>query len=300
MTQTQDAAAHAATFTLGRPEQSTPASSAGAAASTCCGRWSPASCPPPPVMATCSTSSRLEAERGPGRRRAAPQEFHYNPLGSVHGGVISTLLDTAAGCAVHSTLPAGVGYTSLDLHHKFLRPVTVASGRLRCEGTVIQRGRRTALAEARLNDERRPAGRARHVHLHDLPDAGRLRFRAHLCMRARALGFRGGGLSGLPLPASRLPLPASGLPLPASGLPDFALPGFRLAACRFPLFPLPASGLPAFGLRAFPASGLPASGFRFGLPASGLPGFGVDFFKGYPSFSSLCAQDSNDRGRTAA
>jgi uncharacterized protein (TIGR00369 family) len=79
-------------------------------------------------------------------------EFHDNPLGGVHGGVISTLLDTAAGCAVHSTLGAREGYTSLDLSVKFLRPVTVDSGLLGCEGTVISRGRRTALAEARLTD----------------------------------------------------------------------------------------------------------------------------------------------------
>jgi uncharacterized protein (TIGR00369 family) len=82
----------------------------------------------------------------------APREFHYNPLGTVHGGILATLLDTAAGCAVHSTLSAGVGYTSLDLTVKFLRPVTVASGALRCEGTVLSRGRTTALAEARLTD----------------------------------------------------------------------------------------------------------------------------------------------------
>ena len=54
-----------------------------------------------------------------------PQEFHYNPIGSVHGGVISMLLDTAAACAVHTTLPAGMAYTSLDLNVRFLRPVTV-------------------------------------------------------------------------------------------------------------------------------------------------------------------------------
>ena len=78
---------------------------------------------------------------------------HYNPLGSVHGGVISTLLDTAAGCAVHSTLAVGEMYTSLDLTVKFLRPVTVESGTLRAVGTVLQRGRRTALAEAKLYDE---------------------------------------------------------------------------------------------------------------------------------------------------
>ncbi|WP_405093587.1 PaaI family thioesterase [Micromonospora sp. NBC_01392] len=96
--------------------------------------------------------SRMEADEGRVVVELLPQEFHYNPLGTVHGGVLSTLLDTAAGCAVHTTLPAGVGYTSLDLNVKFLRPVTVTSGMLRCEGTVLQRGRRTALAEARLTD----------------------------------------------------------------------------------------------------------------------------------------------------
>ncbi|SBT39837.1 PaaI family thioesterase [Micromonospora narathiwatensis] len=105
----------------------------------------------PPVMHLIDMA-RLEAEEGRVTVELVPQEFHYNPLGTVHGGIISTLLDTAAGCAVHSTLPAGVGYTSLDLNVKFLRPVTVESGRLRCEGTVLQRGRRTALAEARLTD----------------------------------------------------------------------------------------------------------------------------------------------------
>jgi uncharacterized protein (TIGR00369 family) len=81
-----------------------------------------------------------------------PREYHYNPLGTVHGGVLATLLDTATGCAVHATLPAGWGYTSLDLTTKFLRPVTTASGLLRCVGAVVSRGRRTALAEARLHD----------------------------------------------------------------------------------------------------------------------------------------------------
>lgn len=77
---------------------------------------------------------------------------HYNPLGTVHGGVIATLLDTAAGCSVHSTLAAGEAYTSLDLTVKYLRPVTAESGRLRAVGRVVSRGRRTALAEAQLFD----------------------------------------------------------------------------------------------------------------------------------------------------
>lgn len=107
--------------------------------------------PAPPIMATLGfTDFRPE----PGRVVVAMPAagFRYNPLGGVHGGVISTLLDTAAGCAVHSTLAVGEGYTSLDLTVKFLRPVTVDSGLLTCEGTVIQRGRRTALAQAQLTD----------------------------------------------------------------------------------------------------------------------------------------------------
>jgi uncharacterized protein (TIGR00369 family) len=81
-----------------------------------------------------------------------PELRHYNPLGSVHGGVLATLLDTAAGCSVHSTLQPGEGYTSLDLTVKFLRAVTTESGRLRAEGSVLQRGRRTALAQAQIFD----------------------------------------------------------------------------------------------------------------------------------------------------
>jgi uncharacterized protein (TIGR00369 family) len=81
-----------------------------------------------------------------------PAEFHYNPIGSVHGGVLAALCDSACGCAVHSTLPAGTSYTSLDLSIKFLRPVTSAVGRMRCEGTVTHAGSRSALAEARLTD----------------------------------------------------------------------------------------------------------------------------------------------------
>jgi len=81
-----------------------------------------------------------------------PAEFHYNPIGSVHGGVISTLCDSACGCAVQSLLPAGSYYTSLDLSVKFLRAVTSATGPLTCEGTSTHLGSRSALAQARLTD----------------------------------------------------------------------------------------------------------------------------------------------------
>lgn len=107
--------------------------------------------PPPPIMDTLGFTD-LRPERGRVVVEMPAAEFHYNPLGGVHGGVISALLDTAAACAVHTTLAVGELYTSLDLTVKFLRPVTVESGLLSCEGTVIQRGRRTALAQAQLTD----------------------------------------------------------------------------------------------------------------------------------------------------
>lgn len=107
--------------------------------------------PPPPVMHLIDFDG-MEVEEGSVTFLLKPREFHYNPLGTMHGGVISTLLDSAAACSLHSTLPAGVGYTSLDLNVKFLRAVTADSGQLACKGSVLQKGRRTALTEARLTD----------------------------------------------------------------------------------------------------------------------------------------------------
>ena len=109
--------------------------------------------PTPPIMHTVGVAG-FSAEVGTASFRLVPQEFHYNPLGSVHGGVIAMLLDSAAGCAVHSVLPAGEGYTSVDLTTKYLRPITVATGEITAEGSVLSRGSRTALAEARLSDTR--------------------------------------------------------------------------------------------------------------------------------------------------
>jgi uncharacterized protein (TIGR00369 family) len=77
---------------------------------------------------------------------------HYNPLGIADGGYITTLLDSAMGCAVHSLLKAGQGYATVELKVNFLRPVTAASGMVRAEGKVINLSRSLALAEARLID----------------------------------------------------------------------------------------------------------------------------------------------------
>jgi uncharacterized protein (TIGR00369 family) len=107
--------------------------------------------PPPPVMQALDIDGVSFGE-GRAAFRLTPQEFHYNTLGTVHGGVFATLLDSACGCAVHTMLPAGVLYTSLDLSVKFLRPVTVDTGPITAEATVVHLGRRTALAEGRITD----------------------------------------------------------------------------------------------------------------------------------------------------
>ncbi|KYH45149.1 PaaI family thioesterase [Branchiibius sp. NY16-3462-2] len=83
-----------------------------------------------------------------------PAEWNYNPIGAVHGGMLAGLLDSALGCAVHTKLPAGTGYTSLDLTIKFTRAANLRSGTLRCRGEVVTIGRRTATAEARILDSR--------------------------------------------------------------------------------------------------------------------------------------------------
>jgi uncharacterized protein (TIGR00369 family) len=105
--------------------------------------------PPPPIMATLGFSA-VSFERGKAVFEMTPAEYHYNPIGSVHGGVYATLCDSACGCAVQTMLPAGVFYTSVDLAVRFIRPITSDTGRLICEGTVEHLGSRIALAQARL------------------------------------------------------------------------------------------------------------------------------------------------------
>ncbi|MFE2545939.1 PaaI family thioesterase [Actinacidiphila glaucinigra] len=107
--------------------------------------------PAPPIASTLGFTLE-EVEEGRAVFAMEPGEEHYNPIGSVHGGVYATLLDSAAGCAVQSVLPEGMGYTSLDLNLKFLRPITVETGKVRAVGTVLNQGRRTALAQAELFD----------------------------------------------------------------------------------------------------------------------------------------------------
>jgi len=105
--------------------------------------------PPPPIAETMSFSGAEVAE-GRAVFTAEPGEFLYNPIGVVHGGFALTILDSAMGCAVHSMLNAGEGYTSLETSVNFVRPITIDTGRVRCEGKVIHRGGRIATAEGKL------------------------------------------------------------------------------------------------------------------------------------------------------
>ncbi|MDR3415990.1 MAG: PaaI family thioesterase [Nevskia sp.] len=111
--------------------------------------------PVPPIARTLDFIL-VEAERGRAVFQGTPKFDHYNPSGSVHGGWIATLLDSCVGCAVHTALPAGKGYTTLELKVNYVRGLTQDSGPLRAEGKVIHAGGRVATAEGRLVD---PAGR---------------------------------------------------------------------------------------------------------------------------------------------
>src|SRR6201994_1628882 len=108
--------------------------------------------PAPPIAVTMNMGP-TELEGGRVVFAGLPGEEHYTPIGVVHGGYAATILDSVLGCAVHTTLPQGVGYTSLGLEVKYLRPISRDTGRVRCEGVVTYRGRRQATGEARLTAE---------------------------------------------------------------------------------------------------------------------------------------------------
>jgi uncharacterized protein (TIGR00369 family) len=108
--------------------------------------------PPPPITETLGFSL-VSVEQGFARFEGLAAEFHYNPLGTVHGGVACTLLDSALGCAVMTTLDAETGYTTAQIAVHLTRPITVATGRMIAEAKVVHRGGRVATAEGRLTDD---------------------------------------------------------------------------------------------------------------------------------------------------
>jgi uncharacterized protein (TIGR00369 family) len=107
--------------------------------------------PTPPIMQTVEPFD-CTAEPGIVVMHSTPGFRHYNPIGSVHGGYAATLLDSAMGLAVHSMLPAGTGYTTLEFKISFIKGMTKDSGPVRSEGRTLNVGRRTATAEARITD----------------------------------------------------------------------------------------------------------------------------------------------------
>jgi uncharacterized protein (TIGR00369 family) len=113
--------------------------------------WLDGSVPAPPISALVGLSV-AEVEAGRIVIRLTPAEYHYNPIGTMHGGILATLLDSAMGCAVHSTLPKGRAYTSLEIKVNYVRAVTDESGELTAEGTLIHGGRRSAVAEGKVLD----------------------------------------------------------------------------------------------------------------------------------------------------
>jgi len=108
---------------------------------------------PPPPLARLMNFDLVELREGHAVFAVDPAEYHYNPIGVVHGGLAATLLDSAMGCAVHSTLPAGAGYTTLEIKVNFIRAMTAETGRVRCEARIVHVGGRTATAEGKVLDE---------------------------------------------------------------------------------------------------------------------------------------------------
>lgn len=108
---------------------------------------------PPPPIARLLEMEIVEAEEGRAVFALTPAEWMYNPIGMVHGGIAATILDSCMGCAVHTTLPAGVGYTTTDVQVRYIRAMGGATGRVLAEGRVVHGGRRTATAEGRVFTE---------------------------------------------------------------------------------------------------------------------------------------------------
>ena len=105
---------------------------------------------PQPPMGDTLDIIPIRIEPGKAIFQGRPSKRHYNPMGTVHGGWFATILDSALGCAVHSTLPAGKGYTTLELKVNLVRALTDAVPLVRAEGTLVHAGRQVATSEARV------------------------------------------------------------------------------------------------------------------------------------------------------
>jgi len=107
---------------------------------------------PPPPISGLVRMTLVVAEPGRVEFTCEPDESAYNPIGAVHGGLVCTLLDSVAGCALHSTLPPGRGYTSVEIKVSYLKAVRSTSGRLTAVGTLVKGGSRVAFTEGVVTD----------------------------------------------------------------------------------------------------------------------------------------------------
>jgi uncharacterized protein (TIGR00369 family) len=107
---------------------------------------------PPPPIAKLLSMDLVEVEEGKAVFQVTPAEQHYNPIGVVHGGLAFTMLDSAMGCCVQTLLPAGKGYTTLEIKANLVRAITLKTGPIRAIGKVVHMGRQTATAEGRIED----------------------------------------------------------------------------------------------------------------------------------------------------
>ena len=106
----------------------------------------------PPPIAQLLGMDLVEVEEGRAVFALTPAEQHYNPIGVVHGGIAFTMLDSAMGCTVQSLLPAGKGYTTLEIKANLVRPITLQTGPIRASAKIVHMGRQTATAEGRVED----------------------------------------------------------------------------------------------------------------------------------------------------
>ena len=107
---------------------------------------------PPPPISGLMTFEMTSVEPGHVVFTCEPDDSAYNPIGAVHGGLVCTLLDSVAGCALHSTLPQGKGYTSIEIKVNYLKGVRNSSGTLTATGTVVKAGARVGFTEGVVTD----------------------------------------------------------------------------------------------------------------------------------------------------
>jgi len=107
---------------------------------------------PDPPIARLLGMRLVKVEEGEAVFELTPSEQHYNPIGVVHGGIAFTMLDSAMGCCVHSTLPAGKGYTTLEMKANLVRAITLQTGPIRASARIVHAGKTTATADAKVLD----------------------------------------------------------------------------------------------------------------------------------------------------